>query len=70
MKLMAKELAYSSIVGGGVMLLDTKGVVQFMIPIRGSTRGITREQSEAISAKLVTIINEAGLEVPDTVEGD
>lgn len=63
MKIRAQAFLYSSIVGGGVMLLDERGAAVFQIGLRGTTKGITKEQTEAITARLVELINRCGLEV-------
>jgi len=63
MKLKAQAFPYSSIVGGGVMLLDEKGAAAFQIGLRGTTKGISKEQSDLITMRLVELINRCGLEV-------
>lgn len=65
MKLKAEAFPYSSIVGGGVMLLNERGAATFQIGLRGTTKGITKEQTEAITRRLVELINRCGLEVED-----
>lgn len=65
MKLTAKQTPYSSIVGGGLVLTDEAGRAAFMVMVRGTTSGISKEQDAAISAFLARAINEGGLEVPD-----
>lgn len=65
MKLTAKPISYSSIVGGGLMLLDAEGRAAFMVMLRGTTRGISKEQNDAIAEQLVRLINADGLGVPD-----
>ena len=63
MKLTAAAFPYSSIVGGGVMLLSPTGAAMFQIGLRGTTAGISKAQTEAISARLVELINIHGLDV-------
>lgn len=63
MRLKAEAFPYSSIVGGGVLLLDERGAAVFQIGLRGTTKGITKEQTEAIATRLVALINRCGLEV-------
>jgi hypothetical protein len=62
-KLKAQAFPYSSIVGGGVLLLDEKGAAVFQVGLRGTTKGISKEQTDAITARLVELINRCGLEV-------
>lgn len=47
MKLTAKEVPYSSIVGGGLMLIDESGRAAFQVMFMGTTNGITKEQTAA-----------------------
>lgn len=65
MKIKAQAFPYSSFVGGGVMLHDKKGAAVFQISIRGTMSGISKAQTEAISGRLVELINQHGLDVPD-----
>lgn len=65
MKLKAKPVPYSSVVGGGVMLLYPTGAAAFQIVLMGTTKGISREQTVAITARLAELINQHGLEVPE-----
>lgn len=65
MKLKAQIVPYSSIVGGGVLLLDERGAAVFQIGLRGTSRGITKEQTEIITTRLVELINRCGLEVEE-----
>lgn len=64
MKLDARLIPYSSVVGGGVSLLDQSGRARFQIMLIGTTDGITKEESGAISRRLAELINQHGLEVP------
>lgn len=61
MKLKAQKVPYSSVVGGGVLLTNEKGAAQFQIAIFGTTNGITKEQTGAISTFLVDAINKGDL---------
>ncbi|MCO5730151.1 DUF2783 domain-containing protein [Rhizobium sp. SSA_523] len=65
MKLIAQAVSYSSVVGGGILLMTEKGHVAFQIALIGSTAGISKEQSKAMAARLVELINQHGLEVPE-----
>jgi hypothetical protein len=64
MKLKAEIVPYSSIVGGGLMLTTEDGASAFILNFIGTTKGITKDQTEAISKKIAGWINENGLEVP------
>lgn len=64
MKLKSKIIHHSSIVGGGLMLADEKGVAQFVVNFIGVSNGINKEQSEALSEQIDALINAHGLSVP------
>ncbi len=64
MKLRAERVPYSSVVGGGVMLLDEGGAVTFQIALIGTRKGISKEQTDAIGDRLVALINEHGMDAP------
>lgn len=62
MKLRAIRIPYSSVVGGGLQLIDDKTrTARFVVNIMGTTAGITREENDAISHALATAI----LSLPD-----
>lgn len=63
MKLTAKEVPYSSIVGGGLMLTDESGRAAFQVMFMGTTNGITKEQTAALSRQFGAWAREYGLEV-------
>ena len=63
MKFKAKPVPYSGVVGGGLMLTSEDGSAAFILNFMGTTKGITREQTEAMSKQIATWINENGLEV-------
>lgn len=63
MKLDARLIPYSSVVGGGVSLLDQSGRAKFQIMLIGTTDGITKEESDAIARRLAELVNQHGLEV-------
>jgi hypothetical protein len=65
MKLHAHPISYSSVVGGGLTLLNEQGHAAFIIMIRGTSWGISKEQDAAITKQITDYINEHGLEVPD-----
>lgn len=64
MKLKSQVVRYSSIVGGGLMLTNESGAVQFIVNFMGASSGITKEQSEALSEQIDALINAHGLSVP------
>ena len=51
MKLKAEITPLSSIVGGGLSLLNGAGAVQFLGMFCGTTNGITREQADKLTPK-------------------
>lgn len=63
-KLDARLVPYSSVVGGGLQLLDANGRARFQIAIFGTVNGITKEETRIISARIAELINQHGLEVP------
>ena len=64
MKLTSTPYPYSSIAGGGLVLLDATGAARFQISLKGTTAGISKEQNDAISKRLHELINTYGLELP------
>jgi hypothetical protein len=64
MKLKSKVVPYSSVVGGGLMLTDKDGAARFIVNFMGTTAGISKEQSEALSEQIDALINAHGLSVP------
>ena len=58
MKLNARIVPYSSIVGGGLMLEDYKGHAKFQLHLSGTVSGITKQQNDEICAQLMALINE------------
>jgi hypothetical protein len=66
MKLHATMIPYSGTVGGGLNLIDENGRVRFVVSIYGIgiSKGITKEETAAISSALITAIPE-GIEVPE-----
>jgi len=61
MKLKAKRVPYSSVVGGGVMLTDTTGAPRYQIMLIGTTQGIDKTVTDQIGDRLVELINTHGL---------
>ena len=64
MKLKAKMVPCSGIVGGGLLLTSEAGSAAFMVNFIGATKGITKEQTEAMAKRVASLINEHGLECP------
>jgi ferredoxin len=54
MKLRFEKTPYSSIVGGGMMLVDEKGIARFMVHVSGTSQGITKEEDAAICEAVMT----------------
>lgn len=65
MKLTCKDIPYSSIVGGGLTLVDGDGRVRFIINFMGTTAGITKEETGALRDQIGAWIREYGIECPD-----
>ena len=63
MKLTSNSVPYSSVVGGGLSLLDENGRARFQVVLIGTTDGISKEQNDAISKRLHELINTHGLEI-------
>jgi hypothetical protein len=66
MKLTARIVPYSSVVGGGVMLLDEAGKAYLQLAVMGGRVGVTREEHEATAAALVELVNAEGLVIGET----
>ena len=64
MKLKAKMVPYSGVVGGGLLLTSEGGSAAFMLHFVGTTKGVTKEQTDAMATQLATWINERGLDCP------
>lgn len=64
MKLKAKIVPYSSVVGGGLMLTSEDGAAAFILNFMGPAKGITKEQTDAMAKQIAVWINEKGLDVP------
>jgi hypothetical protein len=50
---------------GGLLLTNEKGASQFVVAFADASSGLSLEQSYAISAQILALINRYGLEVPD-----
>lgn len=56
---------YSSIVGGGLQLIDkATGRAKFIVNFMGTTEGITAEETQALSEQFERFVAERGLSVP------
>jgi hypothetical protein len=64
MKLHATMIPYSGTVGGGLRLIDEDGHPRFMVCIVGVSKGMTKEETAAISSALIMGIPD-GIEVPE-----
>lgn len=65
MRLKPKQVPYSSIVGGSIVLEDEAGRGRFMVMFCGTTEGITKDESKALQERIAALIDEYGLEVPE-----
>lgn len=63
MKLSAREVPYSTVVGGGLMLLDEEGQAIFQVNFMGTSRGISRQQTQELTRQFKWFVDEVGLEV-------
>lgn len=65
MRLSAQTVPYSSVVGGGLMLCDPTGRARFVVNFMGTTEGITKEETAAMSEQFAAWINSHGLTCPE-----
>jgi hypothetical protein len=63
-KMTLRPQAYSSVVGGGLQVVDKSGAVRFLICMIGTTEGITREETEAISSQIIAALKDRELLIP------
>ena len=68
MKLTCKDIPYSSIVGGGLTLVDDDGRARFIVNFMGTTAGITKEETAALRDQIGAWIREHDLTVPERAE--
>lgn len=61
MKLTSKIVPYSSIVGGGLMLMNESGHAAFIVSFRGTTDGITKQETKELTDQFNRWIAEYGL---------
>lgn len=62
-RLTARAIPYSSVVGGGLILVDEKGAARFGVIFRGTSWGISKEQNNQLSEQIINLINTNGIEV-------
>lgn len=65
MRLTAKQVAHSSVVGGGLMLCDEKGAARFIVNFMGTTDGIRPEETKALAEQFAHYINNHDVIVPN-----
>ena len=65
MKLRAEPIQFSSVVGGGLMLINEANRVCFQIAFMGASDHIDREISDALAQRIGGLINEHGLVLDD-----
>lgn len=70
MKLKAKSIPYSGVVGGGLMLTSEDGATAFILNFMGASKGITKDQTEAMAKQIATWINENGLDIPARTQSE
>lgn len=64
-RLAADLVPYSSIVGGGLMLKEMSGKAAFIVNFIGTTQGITKEETRALSEQFAWFVNTFGCRVPE-----
>lgn len=69
MRLRAKEVKHSSVVGGGLMLLDEAGAARFIVSFMGTTAGITAEETKALASQFAHYVNNHDVVVPERKDG-
>lgn len=63
-RLVADQVPYSSIVGGGLVLKKMDGRAGFIVNFIGTTDGITKEETKAISEQFAWFMQNYGVSVP------
>jgi hypothetical protein len=71
-KLTADKVPYSSVVGGGLMLKRADGSAGFIVNFMGTTQGITKAETAALSERFAWFVNNFGCAVParPTTQGE
>lgn len=64
MRLTIQKTPYSSIVGGGLTLCDEAGRARFLVMFCGTTAGITKEETAALTEQFADALPN-GIDVPD-----
>ncbi|HAX40269.1 MAG TPA: hypothetical protein DCY10_05285 [Clostridiales bacterium] len=67
-KLAATLVPYSRIIGGGMILSKMDGRAGFIVNFIGTTDGITKEETEALSEQFRWFVNAYGCAVPKRVD--
>lgn len=65
MRLTAKEVKHSSIVGGGLTLCDETGRARFIVNFMGTDAGIRAEETKALAEQFAHYVNNHDVVVPD-----
>lgn len=63
-RVFAQPIPYSSVVGGGLTLIEADGRAAFIVNFMGTTNGITKEETEAFSDQFRWFVNTFGCFVP------
>lgn len=63
-KLFADVVPYSSIVGGGLVLKQVDGRAGFIINFMGTTEGVTKEETAALTEQFLWFVRTFGCAVP------
>jgi len=64
-KLTTDIVPYSSIVGGGLVLKEMNGKAAFIVNFIGTTQGITKEETKALSQQFAWLVHTFGCRVPE-----
>lgn len=65
MRLTAKQVPHSSVVGGGLTLCDANGRARFIVNFMGTTAGIRPEETKALAEQFAHYVNNHDVVVPD-----
>lgn len=65
MRLTAKPVPHSGIVGGGLMLCDATGRARFIVNFMGTTEGIRKEETAALAEQFAHYVNNHDVIVPE-----
>jgi hypothetical protein len=68
MRLFAKPVPHSNIVGGGLMLCSSNGQAHFIVNFMGAAAGITPAETKALSEQFAHFVNNHDVVVPDRTE--